>query len=497
MQYFLIQEPNADVKRIMFIKSYRQEIWDNFNLDAEIYAKRSAISKVPLVQLSKKERHEIQTQNPVFLMGGMLSQAMSADPDLQRANVRSITDAGDPVKALAAFESQMAKLSPEELKGAMVVISFDPHMFTGDMSLEQMKQATIDLLDKLQERGAKIVMTTPLNTSRTSPDKRSFAKKPESYYNYIGGKRSMEEAYETRKQYVNFLAEMYQGRKMDAMVDVAEGVASTKYVGSNEYEYVYFNDPHDFNKGLNADGLRASVNGIIDGINLANGNNPVEGQTTEVITSASPEIYYYGTGETYRSAVAGEKPVEGSKQVEGKAGGEKAAEQREAPPTIELMHGYESIPSVAKMPEKARMALWRIQYAHMCADVGLFKLDEKEVKDLVDQNEHFINEIEDPRQRDFARMDFMREKAGIYYMYAWKAWVKGDFDHAVELVKDAREKNKDYLATYDSAIFKKKLDSLENVATRRIRAGVDPGQADIGKNEHPDRQEADKDGRKG
>jgi len=459
MQFFLIQEPNAHIKQVKFIKMHRSEVWANYRMDMEIYAKTPAIKKVPLVSLPAKERNDIITNKPIFLMGGSLSAAMAGDPDLQAANAKNIVGADNPQKARVAFMSLVADHSDEELQGSTVVLSFDPEMFAYELSAEQLKSDTAELLNEMNKKGIKVVMTTPLPVTIQLWNQSD---------NYIGGSKSAQEAKEIRKDYLNFMAEMYQKGHMHAIVDVAEGMKKRLRGNSSEFKLVYYNNPRSLADGLNAEGVRVSVNGVIDGINLANGK-------TTGRTNASGEMHYYGAGDTYARGGAGKE-------------GEDAH-----PPTIELIPDHEEIQSISKLPHRAKMAIWRISYMHMCADLGLYELDEQNVKMETYKAEKEINAIADPKQREFARMEFLRQKASIYYMYAWQALKKREFDRALTLIQEARDHNQELLNTQRHPIFKTRLERLERLAKNQTDVSyVDQTPRVHNGKRYPDEEEARK-----
>lgn len=436
MQYHLIQKPNEDVKRRQFLFQHRSEILANYQLDIQAYAKMSDIKKVPLLALpAAKATNELQIDRPVFFLG---QEHVAQDALFKSAKVNTISNADDPVKALAAFESQIGKRSAEELKGAPVVINFRPDMFVSSLSLQQMTDATMMLLKKINEKGMKAVVITPLPISH--PDYSKLGGKFE-----LRGTRAMKEAETIRKQYLDFLAKAFQGGLIGSMVDAASAMKKQLRDESGKLQLIYYKDPNDLSKGLNEEGMRRIAAGIVDGIHFADGNHTGR-------TNAGAEFHYFGAGHEYGDA-------------------EIAAKNAGHGKTIELIPGYEKRQSIAKLPKDSKRALWRVAYLHMCADLGLVQLDEKMVKHEVDIAETVIAGIQDPKQREFARVEFMRQKASIYYMYAWQALRKGDFDGAQKRIVEAEQKNRDFLAWQKSPMLAVRLNRLKRLVASRTKVG--------------------------
>lgn len=461
MQYFLIREPHADVKRIQFIKMHSKEVWANYRLDVEIYAKKPAISKVPLIALPTKTTREVPTGNPIIFLGGNLAANMANHESCSEADTTHLSGSNNPVKAAAALEDYIRN-SGKTFDSAKLVVSFGPEMFSAGLSLEDMKSATEDLFAMAKKNNMKIVMATPLN---------AFIRLDNEGAPKISA--SEKEAQKIREQYMNFTAQAYQKGEIASMVDVGKGVKKRLRGDSNDFSYVYYDSGDAVGKGqLNAEGTRIALAGIVDGLYSADGNMGDEIHRSR--TNAGGELHYYGSGHDYV------RPA--------KHGG--TGKKKELAKTVELIPDHETRPSVAKLPEKSKMALWRIAYMHMCADMNLYKLDEGRVKAEVDNAERAIDEIEDPEQKKFARLEFMRQKASIYYMYAWKALKKRKFGEVLTRVDEAREKNKEFLKIQIPPMFRVRLDRLERAANSKLAvSGGTPrvhGGATVGDTEKTD-----------
>ncbi|MBU0667635.1 hypothetical protein KJ951_01060 [Patescibacteria group bacterium] len=249
-----------------YLSKHNNEIQANYQNEKEAWKRMSPLLRVPRLRPSLTDRPELMVEKPVYALGGRVSEGIAKNfrlPEGSKAKVDYIPGA-DPQALLQNFEAQIKTISPDALKGASAVVSFDPDLFGSKMPHKQYVEGTKQLLTRLKQLGMVVTMLSPLKTWNfefkdvPSYDKKTPVDKEENRDRIMANKR--------RNEYWKELAGFKEQRLITSLVDLGDTAAAQDTIGTNKAFL-------STEKGqlLNGKGNELAVNAAILGINAANG----------------------------------------------------------------------------------------------------------------------------------------------------------------------------------------------------------------------------------
>lgn len=429
MQYSLIR-PMSGLTReqlqLRFLRDHSAEIQRNHGRQKEFYKDRPAIQKVPVVAVpaTLRNRSRLDTQGKrLIMMGENLSMAMSRDKDFQVARAERVNGTDNPKSALAALK----KMDIAGIKGSILTLNFGTQMFF-EMNLAEIKSATDELLQFANENEIKVVVGTPLHA-------RIYIGSTHCVYG--GDEEKAKKAQEAIDEYKNHLAERYQqGMGISAIVGIGVGMTRShleSYSANSRVDALNYFKSSSLDGGITEEGATHCASAMINGINLALGNEP-----GKVTTSASYEINNFGPGTAYdpetKTMITDPAKAEAMLTKHGR--------------TIELIPGYEKIQTIAKLESPLRDYLWSL--GEFSSQIGVGATVDIGILNVVcDDTQRAIDASPDGDQKTFAGKQFHLLRASVYYGRALNAAMKGENVKALGYLNEAVLNNSSFLGLVD------------------------------------------------
>jgi len=367
--YFSLPESG----RKAYLNKHNEYLEASFQASLRLYEKMPAASKVPKVQPSLSTP-ELTVKGEIYALGGRIVEGVSKSFP---AKVQHFPNSGDPERALNVFESSIAKLPEDKLKGSTILLAFDEELFSSQKPEEAYMQATKKLLEGIKKVGMVAVFAEPLKVGKNK-------------YNNIGEQQKEMNSAQRRQKYLDFVSKCYQEDLVGSMVGLGAALISRNTMGVHEK---FLNDPNDPSKGLNEEGMKYSANGFIAGINIARGHRALDEELLPIErTSSDPEIYYHGPG----------KKVDGVK------------------PTTELVPKFPTLADIKDPNLKHNLErLGELPFYLEALGVSYTYAD---IEKMVSETETLIQKTKEKGEdTTLAELELKRQTAEVYFTYAYKA----------------------------------------------------------------------------
>lgn len=253
----------SEGQREAYLKRYSAEIQAGYQADKSMWERTSPILRVPRLRPSLTDRPELLPEPPpaIYALGGRVSKSIAEN---FRGAKAEYVPGGDPAMVLKNFEEQVVqKVSPEALKGASAVLTFDPDLFGSQMPHEQYVKDTEALLKRLNTLGMFVTVLSPLKTWNFDfKDVPSDRNVPVPH----GWSKDQIMARQRRNDYWNELGRLKEQGLITTLVDLGDALQARDTMGTNKA--FLSEDPE---KILNGQGVAVAVDGAIMGINAAHG----------------------------------------------------------------------------------------------------------------------------------------------------------------------------------------------------------------------------------
>lgn len=411
--YFSLPESG----RQAYLDKHSEYLEASYQASLRLYENLPQASKVPKVQPSLRTP-ELAVKGEMYALGGRIVEGVSKNFP---AKIQHFPGSGDPESALQIFETTIAKLPEDKLKGATILLAFDEELFTSEKPEESYTQATKKLLEAIKKAGMTAVFAEPLKIGRNR-------------YNNIQEQMSETKSAQRRQRYLDFVSKCYQEGLVGSMVGIGAALISRNTMGVHEK---FLNDPNDPSKGLNEEGMKYSVNGFIAGINIAHGHRTLDAELLPVErTSADPEIYYHGQG----------------KKTEGAKG------------TTELVPGFPNLSDI-KDPN-IKHNLERLGELPFCLEALGISYTYSDIEKMIADTQDLIQKAKAKGEDvTLAELELKRQTAEVYFAYAYKALQdakKGPTTARIEAARRSIEEAKKKDAQYGfTDTFRKGLKKVE------------------------------------